>query len=271
MQPVDHSRPETTTALWERQAEQWALLGHPLRPSELDLAWVQQSIDERARTHGDAQTALILGVTPELVRRRWPARTTVLATDLSMVMIKGVGPAADGAVRRPSVTQADWLALPLAGASCDLVLSDCGFANVPGAVAVALAGSIRRVLRHDGVLTTRMFVRPDDREEPDHVWEELVHGRIGTFAVFKLRLLMALCGDDGDVCVAAGWDYFRSRGPDIDALAEHLAWPPAEIRTIEAYRGPGNRVLVPHVGAVPGRGLPGVRRAGMPLAGLRAR
>jgi SAM-dependent methyltransferase len=134
------------------------------------------------------------------------------------------------------VAQADWLALPLAGAACDLVLSDCGFANVPRAGVGALAESVRRVLRPDGVLTTRMFLRPDDPEQPDDVWEHLIAGEIGGFAAFKLRLLMALCRDDGDVRVADGWAYFESRGPDVDALAEHLDWPPATIRTIEAYR-----------------------------------
>lgn len=245
---MDGSPPGTPTPLWEIQAGQWTRLGQPLRPGDDDIARVQESIDERVRTGGDATTALILGVTPELVHRRWPEHATVLATDRSMVMIKGVGLAADSAVRRPSVTQADWLALPLAGASCDLVLSDCGFANVPAVSAVALAGSIRRVLRDDGVLTTRMFLRPDDREEPDEVWEELVHGRIGTFSAFKLRLLMALCGEDGDVCVATGWDHFESRCPDIDGLAEHLAWPAAEVRTIEAYRGQETLYWFPTLG-----------------------
>lgn len=211
--------------LWEIQAGQWAELGRPLRPGEDDLVPVQDSIDERGRD----LTALILGVTPELVHRRWPDGATVLATDKSMAMIREVG--------RTRAAQADWLALPVAGTSCDLVLSDGGFANVPGASVAALAGSVRRVLRDDGVVTTRMFVRPDDREEPDEVWEELVGGRIGTFSAFKLRLLMALCGDDGDVGVATGWAWFGCRCPDPDGLARRLGWPVAEIRTIEAYRG----------------------------------
>jgi SAM-dependent methyltransferase len=211
-------------------------LGQPLRPGEDDVARVQASIDELAPTDGQATTALILGVTPELVHRRWPPTATVLATDLSMVMINGVGPAA-GTGRRPTAAQADWLALPLSCSSCDLVLSDAGFANVPVTSAAALAGSIRRVLRNDGALTTRMFVRPEEDEEPDEVWEELVDRRIGTFAAFKLRLLMALCGEDGDVGVEAAWDHFATRCADIDALAVHLGWPAAEVRTIEAYRG----------------------------------
>jgi hypothetical protein len=48
---------------------------------------------------------------------------------------------------------------------------------------------------------------------------------------------MALCGEDGDVCVETAWDFFAPRCPDVDGLAEHLGWPAAEIRTIEAYRG----------------------------------
>ena len=227
-----YGQPVRRTALWQLQAGQWAQLGRPLRPGEEDVARVQACIDERAPS-----TALILGVTPELVHCRWPERATVLGTDRSMAMIQGVGPAANGAVPRPWVTQTDWLALPLAGASCDLVLSDAGFANVPGADAAALAGSVRRVLRNGGLMTTRMFVRPDDREEPDDVWAALVDGRIGTFAAFKLRLLMALSGDDGDVGVASAWEAFSARCPDPDGLAEQLGWPAAEVRTIEAYRG----------------------------------
>lgn len=233
MRPAE---PRSAPALWESQARQWALLGHPLRPSEQDLAWVQDSIDERSRTGTAGPTVLILGVTPELAARRWPDGSTVLATDVSREMIRSVWPDTVDVVRRWAA-QADWLALPLAGASCDLVLSDCGFANVPGVDVAALAASIRRVLRPDGVVTTRMFVRPDEPERADEVWNHLLDGRIGSFAAFKLRLLMALCRDDGDVRVADGWEWFRSRCPDLEGLAAHLAWPPAEIRTIEAYRG----------------------------------
>jgi len=248
VRPLDRDQPALLTALWERQAEQWELLGRPLRPGEEDIARVQTTIDERLQVDGDAPTALILGVTPELVHLRWPDRATVLATDRSMVMIRGVGPVPGDSVRRSSVVQTDWMTLPLAGASCDLVVSDGGFANVPGASAAPLARSIRRVLGPDGVLTTRMFMRPDDREEPEQVWEELVDGRIGTFSAFKLRLLMALCGDDGDVCVADGWEHFQARGPDIDALAERLGWDAAAIRTIEAYRGQDTVYWFPTLG-----------------------
>jgi SAM-dependent methyltransferase len=154
-----------------------------------------------------------------------------------MAMINGVGPAVSGPARAASVAQADWLALPLSGQVCDLVLSDGGFANVPRADARALAGSVRRVLRPGGTLATRMFLRPEVPEDPGDVWDQLVGGRIGSFAAFKLRLLMALGDEDGDVCVADGWEFFTSRGPDIDTLAAQLAWPAAAIRTIEAYRG----------------------------------
>ena len=160
-----------------------------------------------------------------------------MATDRSMGMTRSIGPATtdpDGSVW---AAQADWLALPLPDASCDVVLSDGGFANVPAVHGGARARPIPRWCRPEAACTTRMFVRPDDREDPDQVWRDLVDGRLGTFAAFKLRLLMALSGDDGDVCVADGWECFRSQAADIDALADHLGWDPAAIRTIEAYRG----------------------------------
>ncbi|MEY2434245.1 MAG: hypothetical protein QOC92_3970 [Acidimicrobiaceae bacterium] len=153
-----------------------------------------------------------------------------------MSMIKGVWPGGKSTAVRQLVVQANWLTLPLAGGSCDLVFGDACFATVHRAQAREVAESIRRVLRSGGAFTTRMFVRPDIAEQPDDVWEQLVEGRIGNFAIFKLRLLMALCSDAGEVGVAEAWIYFRSRCPELPRLAEHLGWPVETVKTIEAYR-----------------------------------
>jgi SAM-dependent methyltransferase len=236
-----------TVPLWEQLARQWALLGSPLRPSAEDVATAQAVVDasaDRSRPDGRAAlTALILGVTPELRSLKWPPGTRVLASDLSMAMIRGVGSGGEvvsdgdnGNRGRRGTVQADWCHLPLASASCDLAFGDASLAQLKAWRAAELLREAARVLGTDGLLVMRMFIRPDVNEQPDAVWEQLLAGQIGNFHTFKLRLLAAL-QTDAEVRVVDAWAYFAAKCNCPTALARKLGWPEAQVRTIEAYRG----------------------------------
>src|SRR4051812_48386110 len=157
----------STVPLWEQLARQWARLGPPLRPSDEDVATAQSVVDEYARrTRGRAGTALILGVTPELRSLRWPVGIRVLAADLSLGMIRGVGQRAGTAAAGGWLVQGDWCRLPLADASCDLAFGDACLAQLRACRATAVLHETARALAPGGTLAMRLFLRPDVDETP---------------------------------------------------------------------------------------------------------
>jgi SAM-dependent methyltransferase len=229
--------PPSPAALWERQARQWSSVKPPLRPGEEDLARTQEAIDRWTVRRGPAPSALMLGVTPELATLRWPPGSLVAAVDLSMPMIREVWP---GWRRRDAglaAIRGDWRELPFAERSIDIALGDNCLGADRRAEVVRIVRSIRRVLRVDGEFLYRGFLRPDPPESPEAVWDDLEAGRIGSFGVFKFRLLMSIADPIGEVRPADAWEAFRERCPDAERLARHLRWPVGEVRTIEAYRG----------------------------------
>src|ERR1700729_3584228 len=110
-----------------RRAESWrgfdgvyANLGSPLLPSPADCGFLERTISEWVAAHpGEALQALVLGVTPALVRIAWPQRSFLAAVDRSESMIASVWPGNVPSVR--GAIRADWLALPLRDRSLDLV------------------------------------------------------------------------------------------------------------------------------------------------------
>lgn len=222
--------------LWAQQAGQWQRLTSPGRPCAHDLAFNEGVVRDWSAGRG-APRVLLLGVTPELARMAWPAGTELVAVDCSLPMVRDVWPG----FPRPGqgAVCADWLRLPLARASRDLVVGDgpFGMLRYPDGHR-QLVASVRGVVTEHGLFLTRVFVRPDVAEDPSAVLHDLTAGRIGNFQVFKFRLAMALHRSTADgVRVADVWEFWRRHGPRPADLAGRLGWPPEQIATIEAYRG----------------------------------
>jgi len=246
--------------VWKKQAAQWERVGPPLRPSAEDLRHQQRVAGSWAEC-GRAPRILLLGVTPELALLEWPQPRHLLAVDCCAEMIRQVWPHRSGVADAvvvagvgsrsssgdgsghsgPSdaVVQADWLELPLADRSRDLVVSDGCFGVIGYPVQYrALLRSVRRVLSSDGRYVFRVFVRPPRRETAADVYDDAMAGRIGNFHAFKLRLLMAMQVDSvsgvktGDV-----WENWTRQGPGAEALGAACGWPREQIATIDAYRG----------------------------------
>jgi len=98
---------------------------------------------------------------------------------------------------------------------------------------------VHRCLHRDGYLMLRLFCRPDVGETPDAVIAALHSGAIGSFHAFKWRLAMAVQGiaDAPDVAVDAVWRTWNAARIDVRALAEARGWLPAQVSTIDFYRG----------------------------------
>lgn len=236
---------------WKDHARQWQWLASPLRPAPEDVAIAERAVERwRAARRPAAPRALLLGVTPEIATMRWPARTRLLSVDHSTAMIRGVWPGA--ALDFAAAACAVWSALPLAGATQDIIACDGGFTGLAYPAGYrAVAGEARRVLRANGLLLARFFVSPDGRESAVEVWDDLRRGNIGNFHVFKWRLAMALHRDPGDgVKLADIWDAWNAAVPDPVELARRQGWPLPSVQTIGAYRGVAARYTFPTLAQV---------------------
>jgi hypothetical protein len=173
---------------WRRIAGYFDHIGPPMRPCEEDIRamerFVAQATTPAASRHG--VKTLLWGVTPEIAAMTWPNGTSLLAVEQSEAMIEGVWPGDIPDYR--SVKQGDWLDLPVAAASQDVIIGDGCFTcmEYPDGYRT-LAASAHRVLNARGRLIIRFFVRPEEDETPDHVLQEVMAGKIGSFHVMPLN------------------------------------------------------------------------------------
>jgi len=232
--------------LWDKNSLQWQKIGPPLRPCGQDIDFLQRLIAEKCAAAGcTSPRALLLGVTPEIARMRWPRNTRLLALDCHWGMIRNVWPGnrTVGAV----AACGDWTKMPVADEACDVVVGDGCFSMLgyPEGYAT-VTRELRRVLQRDGLFAMRAFIRPDKPEPVAVVFDDLRAGRIGNFHVFKWRLNMALHGDlTAGVRLADSWNVWNQAVPEPVALAQKLDWPIETMRTIDAYRGDDTRYTYP--------------------------
>jgi hypothetical protein len=233
---------------WEKHAQQWALVGPPLRPCLLDTDCFTNVVGEWYAGKVQKQvplTALLLGVTPEIAHMNWPDNTRLLAADYSAQMIRALWQMQD---RRDRLAfSSDWLRLPLADHAAGIVIGDGCFTTLPWPGGYReLAREIHRVLLDDGLLIMRFFVSTDDTASPAQVHAQLLAGSFGNFHIFKFRLAMALQGDAAEgISVGDVWESWHAQGHDADELAAQLNWQPEILQTIDAYRGMAARYTFP--------------------------
>ena len=217
---------------WRHIARAWRHSGPPLRVSPQDAAAYADAV-ATLRTSSAPPRVLILGVTPEIYALPWPRGTDIAAVDRSDAMIAAVWPGPQGSAQR-----GEWSALPLPGASRDLVLCDGGvhLLSHPDEQ-VRLVRSVARVLAPGGLCLLRLFVPPSVAESPDRVVADLRAGCAGDVNVLKLRLGMAMQEDPRrGVRLADVWRAFSAAAPDPARLAERNGWTPGQFETFEAYR-----------------------------------
>lgn len=224
---------------WRTLAAQWALFSSPGRPCDEDVSIFKEML--AAHTDLFATTAKkrawLLGITPEIVSASWLQNIDLLAVERIRAMIESTWP---GNTESRQAICADWTLAPFAGESFDLVIGDgclmvVGF---PGELSHLLA-SVHRTLRRQGYLLLRLFCRPDVTETPAAVIAELLSGAIGSVQAFKWRLAMAVQGmaDAPDVAVDDVWQIWNAAKIDARVLAAARGWSPAQVGTLELYRG----------------------------------
>lgn len=232
------------SAHWNAHAARWQLIGPPLRPAAPDLDYLRASVARLGAPpsayESATRTALLLGVTPEIAELAWDPPHQLVAVDKSEGMVKAVWPG-DTPTRRGMV--GDWLALDLPEAPFDLVVGDGVFSlfEFPQGYA-RLASALSDVVKPGGLLSLRLFCRPEPSESVEEVFEALFAGTVGNFHVLKWRLAMALQGDSTrGVRLDDIWRTFRERAGSAGELAKRLGWPAPIVGTIEGYRGVDDR------------------------------
>lgn len=252
---------------WRILAGQWALLGSPVRPCAEDVRIVEEMLATETNLLGShaKKTAWLLGVTPEIAAARWLQDVDVIAVERVRAMIDSVWPGDTGSRR---AICANWLHTPFPDECFDLVIGDGALTPVgfPDELSLLLS-SVHRCLRRDGYFALRLFCRPDIAETPDAVIAALRSGTIDSFHAFKWRLAMALQGIDDapDVAVDSVWQVWHAARIDARALAAAHGWSPAEIGTMELYRGSPARNNFMRFDVAMGH----LRRAGFDLAATR--
>jgi len=221
---------------WDNQAQQWALVGEPLRPSQADLQNYYSWIHEHEQTQNDNLTALVLGVTPEIVNLSWPAQTRLIAVDCNETMIQSILPKKT-ATLAPIGLLANWLQLPLPSSSVDIVIGDGCHSQVRWKDYAAFTQEIRRVLKPNGIFMIRFFAKSENVDPIEAIYHDVLAGEIVSFHAFKLRLAIALQSDPRQgVCLKDIWSTWDSSfKQEILQNLQKLKWNRETISTIDVY------------------------------------
>ncbi len=238
-------RPHPRQGYWDTFARNYLHLAPPLKPGPEDVAVIEDALVRWQADHPGRQlNALLCGVTPALAALTFPARTRLLAAEQSAPMIRAIWP---GNNANRTVVRANWLDLPSADRSCDVVLGDGCFncMDFPAGYR-ALFASLHRVLARDGIVLMRFFVRPDQGEDVESIFAALQEATIPSFHVFKWRLAMALQASTATgIVVNDIYEAWIARGIRSGDLATRLGWSEVSINTIAAYKGKETRLSFP--------------------------
>jgi SAM-dependent methyltransferase len=219
---------------WNGQAKVWSSVGLPLRPSGYDVMVFQQSMQQALKNLQSPSVGL-WGVTPELVSLNWPSETHLHAFDISERMIASHWKAP--ALIESQVAVADWCALPVEDAHFDLMLGDGVFTAIESRDKLdEMLREAKRVLKPQGRIAVRTFIRPDQSESPLDIQKEALSGAIKNFGTLKFRLAMAITDShSSQVAPIDVLHLFNDLFPHRDALARYTGWSMEQINTIDAY------------------------------------
>lgn len=223
---------------WRKMPFVWEIIGHPLRPNAEDLGFLQQEILPKIKLNSsEFKRVIILGVTPEFPELPWGENTEIIAIDNSSEMIRNVWETRYHNKQNCQAFLADWTNIPLKNNSCDVVLGDGCFTllKYPETYHQVLQ-EIQRILKPEGLLSMRFFLRPSQAEQITTIFEELEKGIITNFHLFKWRLAMALqkSAEEG-ISVNYVYQVWRQNISSPEKLLVKLGWSLDLLRTINVY------------------------------------
>ena len=222
-------------AYWDSLAESYRSLGSPFRPISEDVRIYEKAVADWAaeRPRGAVQ-GLVLGSTPALAGLGWPTGTQLISVDNSFSMVRSVWPAAD---RRPGIC-GSWTDLPLRDHSIDVAVGDGSLNCVRHPEPVeTVCRSLSRALSPDGLFLLRTYVRPEEPESVEQVFEDMFRGAIPSLTHFKLRLFLAMPQDRrSGAALEDFYELWLEHVIDPACIAQATGWPLEDIQTLSAYR-----------------------------------
>ena len=202
---------------WNSFAHQWDYLYQPCALLPRIWSLLNGHLRELSGVkYHKSLAVLILGVTREFATLAWPAGTAVTALDQTPYIIQHVWPGSTASIDR--VVCGDWLDPPLAPRAFAFIAGDGVLSMLPFDRGYRrLAAAMASLAREGAIWNLRLHVRPLCPESPASVIDDLMALKIGSFHAFKLRLAMALHGDDdaNGVRVADVWRYWEAAGVDV--------------------------------------------------------
>jgi hypothetical protein len=226
-------------------AARYEWMGPPLRPSREHIQFLETAVAGLAREGVErALHALLLGVTPDIVRMRWPENLHLIGMDSSWPMVHALW--AGSVPGRRAAVCGDWLAPALPNGSIDLAIGDgsvnslrsCGQAH-------QLASNVSSILKPRGACLLRCYVQPPCKEAPRQVFDALQRGEISSCHHFRMRLLMAAQEDTlQGVSLAQVHCHWANRDPSAP-LPCGPGWEKPAVDLIEFYAGSETRYWFP--------------------------
>jgi SAM-dependent methyltransferase len=202
----------------------------PFGPSEDDAAFMLE-MTAPSLSAAREPAVLVLGVTPRVVHLDWPDGANIAAVDSSPGMVAAFAP--HPALPSKAIC-APWQEMPLDGGAFNAVVGDGSFNSLPRLRDYKPAfKEVARILKPEGVLVLRFFVRPEPQEAPEQLVALARAGAFPSTAAFRLRFAMALTEADGSVGLSSLWDAFQRLAPDRDQLAQETGWPRGDIDRVD--------------------------------------
>lgn len=232
--------PDTRGALWAEIARSYAAFTSPLVPCSEDIHLYERTIAAQCTPHDyDGLSAVVLGVTPGIALMKWPPKTLITAVDFSRDVIRALWPGDVPGVRQ--ATCATWFDIPRERGTCDVVVGDgslnaCRFpADVRSVV-----HSAAHVLKSEGLLITRVYVRPQCPETVDDVFDAAFDSEGLSVDAFKLRLWLAMqrTVEEG-VAVKEAAKALDRHDLTLRVMRERLGWRGAAIGPFASWRTSG--------------------------------
>jgi hypothetical protein len=226
-------------------AQRYEWMGAPLRPSAEHIQFLETAIASLAGRGSEPNPkALLLGITPDIVRMRWPETLFLIGMDNSWPMVHSLW--AGSIPGRRAVVCGDWLAPAFPDELVDMVVGD-GSVNALRSCGEAhrLAANVSSILKSEGTFLLRCYLQPPIKEQPEEVFEAMHRGEISSCHHFRLRLLMAVQHDTHKgVSLAEVHRHWANRDV-LGRLPSGVGWEKQAVDLIEFYAGSETRYWFP--------------------------
>ena len=212
--------------------------GFPLRPPQEVANLFDKLVNATNKNTNKPFELILLGVTPELALINWPDNISLKAFDQSKEMIANVwqyNPKINS-----SVHLSTWQSLPLVSHTIDSIIGDgCTTQLSDKDTFDLLFNELHRVLKAEGHIFLRCFIRPDETESLSKISEDALGGKIKFFGSLKWRIAMSLVSHHKNMFISVNEIYksFNELFPDREKLSAHTQWPIDMINTIDSYLG----------------------------------